>query len=77
MTLTELRQTEQYRSCMDQIREYSFGYKFTLPFYKMGPKQSEAVHQILQDAYAEGLIECISFDFDRDGVITEETWRRI
>lgn len=77
MTITELRENEEYRTCMDKIRGYRVGFEFTIPFHRMSVGKANAMRIILKDAHAEGLIDCISFDFDRDGVITEETWRRI
>lgn len=77
MTIIELRENEEYRTCMDKILGYRVGFEFTISFHRMSTGQANAMRVILRDAYAEGLIDCISFDFDLDGVITEETWRRI
>lgn len=77
MTITELRQSEDYRICMDKIRRYKTGFEFTIPFYRMSKGQANAMHRILRDAYDEGLIESVSFSFNLDCEGTEETWRRI
>lgn len=77
MTITELRQSEDYRICMDKIRTYRTGFEFTIPFYRMSIGQANAMRRILQDAHDEGLIESISFDLNLEGECTEETWRRL
>lgn len=77
MTITELRQSEEYRVCMEKIRRYRTGFEFTIPFYKMSVGQANAMHRILQDAHGEGLIESVSFSFNLDGERAEETWRRL
>lgn len=77
MTITELRQSEEYRTCMDKIRKYKTGFEFTIPFYRMSKGQANAMHRILRDAYDEGLIESVSFVLNLEGECTEETWRRL
>lgn len=77
MTTTELRQSEEYRICMDKIRRYKTGFEFTVPVYRMSAGQANAMHRILRDAYEEGLIESVSFDLNLECECTEEKWRRL
>lgn len=77
MTTTELRQSKEYRICMDKIRSYKTGFEFTIPFDRMSAGQANAMHRILRDAYDEGLIESVSFVLNLEGECIEETWRRL
>lgn len=77
MTITELKQSEEFRTRIDIIRSYSRGTVFTVSFCEMDSLKSELMHLVLKEASDLRLIDCISFDFNRDGVITEEMWRRI
>ena len=77
MTITELRESADYRLCMNKIRNYRTGFEFTIPFYKMSIGQANAMRCILRDARNEGLIESVSCTFGLELDTTEETWRRV
>ena len=80
MTISDFRKSKGYADSLEKIRNYSSGFEFTIPYYKMPTPTKNGMRVLLADASNEGLIECISIGYSMEDLInsqvTEETWRR-
>ena len=63
MTITELRQHEEYALCMKKIRGYSKGFRFTIPYNRMTVGQANAMKIVMEDAVTEGLVESVGVEY--------------
>lgn len=77
MQIEELRNHPEYKLCMDRIKKYRRGFKFTIPYYKMTTGQRNAMMFILRDAVKMGLIESVATGLNLELDITDETFIRI
>lgn len=77
MTLTQLRQSDEYAKCIHKIKGYSAGFTFTVPYYKMTKGQRESMRIVLGDAQVQGLIESTSINLSLEGDVVSETFRRL
>lgn len=77
MSVEELRKHPEYKLCMDKIKKYRKGFKFTIPYYKMTTGQRNGMGVVLYDAQKQGLISSVAVDFSLDLEITEETFIKL
>lgn len=77
MTITELRNHEEYQKCLDKVKSYKEGFKFTLNWTQIPKAKANALRQIMTDFIEMGLLESMKFDLNLKGEITSETYRKI
>ena len=77
MTITELRNHEEYQKCLDKVKSYKEGFKFTLNWTEIPKAKANALRQIMTDFIEMGLLEHMSFTLNLDGETTSETYKKI
>lgn len=77
MTKSEFLKSKEYENMMKKIRNYSTGFEFTIPFYKMTRQQKNGMNIVLNNAVKEGLIESVRIGVSLEGNFTDETYRRL
>lgn len=74
MEIKEFKESKEYAELMGKIKNYSKGFKFTIPYYKMTKGQKNAINIIIHDCVNEKIITSVSVGLDLEGDITEETF---
>lgn len=77
MTTEELRNHEEYRLCMNKIKAYKPGFKFTVNFSVIPKAKANALRIILNDAINASLLESVAIGVAINGEFVDETYRRI
>ena len=77
MTVTELRNHEEYQKCLDKVKSYKKGFKFTLNWTEIPKAKANALRQTMTDFIEMGLLEHMSFTLNLDGETTSETYRKL
>ena len=77
MTPQELRETHEYKKCVEKITSYPEGFEFNIHYLEMRKGQANAMRIILKDCIHAGLIKSISFDLNLNMDITQERFRRL
>lgn len=76
MTISELRQHEEYKKSTEKIKNYSKGFKFTMNYSQIPIAKANALKIIMKDCEENGLIESVSMGLDLMGNLMEETFIR-
>lgn len=73
MTKEEFRNHKEYETAVNKIKNYSQGFKVSIPYRDMTKAQQNAMDIVIKDCEDAGLIECVSIDLDLGLNITEKT----
>lgn len=80
MTREELRAHPEYAKCMEKIKGYRPGFRFTMNYQQMPRAKANAMAIILRDAVKAGYLECIATSYSMEGLVTgyfsDETFER-
>lgn len=71
------RKTEEYKKCVEKIKNYRNGFEFDIEYWRMTEPQKNAIGIVLDDCRALGLIKSISIDLSIELEMVEERYRRI
>lgn len=77
MTITEVRNHEEYAMAMKKIQSYPKGFEFTLNYKQIPRPQGNALKIIMKDAIEKGLLESVAIGLALDGTQTDETFRKL
>lgn len=77
MQIEEFRKHPEYKLCMDKIKKYRKGFKFTIPYYKMTAGQRNGMSVVLYDAQKQGLISSVAVSYSLGLEITDETYIKL
>ena len=77
MTITQFRNSKEYKEAINKIKAYSIGFTFTLKYEKIPVGKCNALRIITNDCINIGILESISIGLDIQGNITDETYKRI
>lgn len=76
MTKAELRAHPEYTFCMDRIKGYRPGFRFTMRYAYIPEAKANALKVVCNDAIDAGYLESVSIGLDINGNFTEETYER-
>lgn len=76
MTREELRNHPEYALCIDKIKSYPIGFKFTLNYAQIPKAKGNALKIVMADAVKQGYLESIAIGLALDGTFTDETFMR-
>lgn len=77
MTITQFRNSKEYKEAIEKIKSYSMGFTFTLKYEEIPAGKCNALRIITRDCINMGILESISIGLDIKGNITDETYKRI
>ncbi len=77
MTISELRETNDYKQAIKKIQNYPYGFKFTLKYSEISEGKANALKIIMEDCIKQNLLESVSIELALKGTQTAETFIRI
>ena len=77
MTITELKQSQDYQAAMNKVKGHSKGFRFTLNYDQIPVAKGNALKILMRECCDLGIVESVQMGFDLQGNIVSETYVKL
>ena len=77
MTVAEVRAHKEYAICMEKIKGYKKGFRFTINYAAIPTAKCNALKIVLRDAVEQGLIKSVALGYSLECINTDETFEKL